>query len=207
MTNDQVEQSFINDTANHTMDIINDDGVNRRIVFSNNGSSVYQYVLHTWPGYLMISGDMGTYVFRRINDMFEFFDTGSANYKINPGYWSEKLEAINSHCGQDASIKTYNEDLFEEMIKDTTTDFIKESELSEDEISDLQASINEEILCYKDEEQRAMQAAYDYYNTELELNFYELPFGNCREYSYHFIWILYAIEDAIKQYKTSSIIK
>ena len=97
MTNDEIEQQFIEDTKEHTMDIINDDDINRRIIFSRKGSSAYQYILHTWPGYLMITGDMGTYVFRRIDDMFNFFSTGSPNYKIKPGYWSEKLEAINSN--------------------------------------------------------------------------------------------------------------
>ena len=201
MTNDEVQKRFDEDTAKHTMDIQLDDGLNRRIVFSNNGSSCYQYVIHTWPGYLMVTGDMGTYVFRRIEDMFEFFSTGSPNYRINTGYWSEKLEAIDSHCGADASIKEYKDENFRTMIKEVFDDWVDGWEIEKEEADEVWEEVQDDVLSYADDEQPAYQAAYNYGHDNL--NFYESSFGRCREYNYHFRWILYAIVDGIEQYKAN----
>jgi len=71
MENEQPKQDrFLNDIANHSMSIVRDDGVYRHLVFSNNGSSVFRFELITWPGYLAYTGDMGAFVFSRLNDMF-----------------------------------------------------------------------------------------------------------------------------------------
>ena len=208
MTNDEIEEIFINDTKDHSMEVIYDNGgTSRRIMFSDNGSSVYQYIIHTWPGYLMITGDMGTYVFRRINDMFDFFDTGSSNYKINTGYWAEKLEAINSNCGQDASIMEYKEELFEKMIGDETQQYIDDNELKIEDANKLWEAVTDDVLDYKEDEHSAIQSAYDFRDDDTECRFYELPLNRCRAYKFHYIWILYAIVDGIKQYKDSRIVK
>lgn len=52
----------------------------------------------TYPGHLVISGDIGTYVFARLNDMFEFFR--SDEMKINVGYYSEKLKSVSKFGGE-----------------------------------------------------------------------------------------------------------
>lgn len=69
------EQRFLNDVANHEMIIIRDDGVNRHVRFKRPNSSCMYFDLITWPGHLCYTGDMGSYVFRRLEDMFEFFRT------------------------------------------------------------------------------------------------------------------------------------
>lgn len=53
--------------------------------------------------YLCYTGDMGTYVFQRLTDMFEFFRTDREYKKRNGGklavnlsYWGEKLQATPS---------------------------------------------------------------------------------------------------------------
>jgi len=189
------------------MTVINDDeeNVQRHLMFSHNGSSCYRYDIHTWPGYLMVTGDMGTYVFRRIHDMFEFFDTGSPNYKINTGYWAEKLEAIDSHCGSDASIKEYLSDNFRTMIKEEFDQWVEGWEIEKEEADDVWEDIGYEILEHAEDEHQAYNAAYNYHHNNL--NFYDINFSGCREYNFHFRWILYAIVDGIKQYKDSKNVK
>ncbi len=66
-----------------------DQGIHRHLEFSHNGSSIFQFHITTWPKYLAISGDMGSFVFTRTEDMFQFF----RHDKINPSYWAEKCEA------------------------------------------------------------------------------------------------------------------
>lgn len=55
------------------------------------------YEIMTFPEYLVYTGDMGTYVFSRLTDMFEFFRNKDG--LVNPGYWAQKAEAIDKIDG------------------------------------------------------------------------------------------------------------
>jgi hypothetical protein len=202
MTNDEVEVFFKNDTKNHIMEIINDNGeLSRHIRFSNKGSNIHKYSLITWPGYLLITGDMGTYVFKRLTDMFDFFDTNLKSCKINPAYWAEKLEAINSNCGSDASITEHNSELFQSRIKETFDEWVVDNNINNEEKNDVWIDINESILSYTEDEYLAYNAVYEFDHNNL--NFYDMDFDGCKTYKYQYIWILYAIVAGIKQYKES----
>ena len=86
---------FLLDTAFHRLEIIRDDGLYRHLRMKQPGTSCYYFDIITWPGYLTVTGDMGTWTFSRIADMFDFF--GPWQDGINTGYWSEKLEAGAGH--------------------------------------------------------------------------------------------------------------
>lgn len=86
---ERVKRDFDKQVQNHQMQVLLDDGVHRHLYF-HDGSSIYHFMLVTWPGYLCICGDMGCFVFSRIVDMFDFFTPESG--RINPYYWSEKLQ-------------------------------------------------------------------------------------------------------------------
>ena len=60
------EERFLKDAAAHQMEVLRDDGVNRHLRFKNPESSAYWFEIITWPGTLCIDGDMGTFVFRRL---------------------------------------------------------------------------------------------------------------------------------------------
>ncbi len=70
------EARFLKDVANHEMQIIRDDGVQRHLRFKKPGTMCYHFDLITWGGHLCYTGDMGTYVFTRVHDMFDFFRMG-----------------------------------------------------------------------------------------------------------------------------------
>ncbi len=82
--------------AHHKMTIELDTGLHRSIRFAKPGTNLYAFRLTTWPGHLCISGDLETFVFARLPDMFEFFirseDPAATPLRINPGYWHEKLQ-------------------------------------------------------------------------------------------------------------------
>jgi hypothetical protein len=82
------EARFIKDTAEHEMTILHNDGLYRHLRFKKPGTRFYWFDLITWPGYLTIAGDMGTFTFERTEDMLTFF-RGAGD--INPQYWSEKI--------------------------------------------------------------------------------------------------------------------
>lgn len=80
--------SFQSDTKLHEMTCIKSDGVHRHYHFSNPKHSNYWFDIVTVPGYLFMTGDMGTWAFSRINDMIQFFNHDRIDY----GYWAEKLQ-------------------------------------------------------------------------------------------------------------------
>lgn len=83
---------FLKDVSDHKMEIALDSGTYRHLKFkqSNNSWNMH-YSLVTWPGYLCICGDMGTWTFARLPDMFDFFRS-PREMAINPSYWAEKLQ-------------------------------------------------------------------------------------------------------------------
>lgn len=87
---------FLKDVAKHEMQVLRDDGVYRHIRFKKPDTGCMHFDLITWPGRLCYTGDMGTFVFSRLPDMFEFFKTEQredGSFRIDRGYWAEKCDA------------------------------------------------------------------------------------------------------------------
>ncbi|WP_213573307.1 hypothetical protein [Rhodococcus sp. USK13] len=80
---------FEAEVTEHQMTVLHDEGLYRHIKFARPGSNMWRFDLVTWPGHLAISGDLQSYTFSRLPDMFEFFD----GRRINPSYWAEKVVA------------------------------------------------------------------------------------------------------------------
>ena len=79
------EQIFLRDISMHQMSVLRDDGVNRHIRFKTPGTNSMYFDIITWPGFLCYTGDMGTYVFRRLEDMFQFFRTDREHMTLRDG--------------------------------------------------------------------------------------------------------------------------
>ncbi len=122
---------FAKDTAHHEMTVLHEDGLYRHLRFKRPDRSEYWFELVTWPGALAISGDMGGYTFRRIEDMFAFFRQPRSDV-INPHYWSEKLDG-----GRD-SAKAYDEDLFKRRVAEELAE-------AEDDCPGVTAAWNEKV--------------------------------------------------------------
>lgn len=88
---EEVARTFARDTKDHKMTVLQDQGVYRHIRYGVPGSSFYAFWITTFPGHLVVTGDMGTWAFARLTDMFEFFR--SPDGRINTSYWRQKLEA------------------------------------------------------------------------------------------------------------------
>lgn len=72
-THSPTEADFLRDVAQHEMTILHDAGEFRHIQFKKPGSSSFSFTITTFPGYLVMTGDIGSWVFTRLRDMFEFF--------------------------------------------------------------------------------------------------------------------------------------
>lgn len=191
-------ERFANDTKDHKMKVLHDDGLYRHLVFKRPDSSFYWFEIITWPGNLLFGGDMGTFAFKRVEDMFTFF----SDREINPQYWQEKVHAEDVNGG----IQEYSETLFKKRVKEYLDDYIKDNDLSKKSAKDLREKIAFHMeLADTSTDYSAHDFLYNFAMHEDKENFefYESYEWNFKEYTFRFIWCCFAICWAISKYNES----
>jgi hypothetical protein len=193
------EDQFFRDIENHEMIVVRDDGLNRHIRFKRPGTYNMHFDLVTWPGYLCYTGDMGTYVFQRLDDMFAFFRTdrkhqrpGGTRLAVNRSYWGEKLEAVGKHDG-------YRE-FSSEKFRANVMDWIAQAGLVGKLGHGLRDELESEVLEHADDgPNAAFRAARDFKWAGKSVfdDFYEV---DCDEYTHRFRWCCYALAWGIEKY-------
>jgi hypothetical protein len=158
--------------------------------------------LITWPGYLCYTGDMGTYVFCRLNDMFEFFRTDREHMRledgetlaINPSYWGEKLQAIDRGDGY----RRYSHEKFIRIVNERVEQYIEDEELNDEQAQELRDAVESEVLDCDESEDVAHRAARDFEHEGFEFSdFWEY---DLKDYTFRFMWCCYAIAWGVKKY-------
>lgn len=212
MSHQPTEQSFLKDVSDHQMHVLMDNGVYRHIRFKRPDTGCYHFDLITYPGYLVYSGDMGCYVFSRMNDMFQFFRTDRKHLRdgetlgINLGYWSEKLQAVDGSRHQ-GSATEFSEKKFERCIMEYLIRWIRDyahltTKVQRRELWD--AVMNEVIGADGDGGgYRKQAAAYDFHypiNPTRSFKFVDIFEYDFTEYTHQFIWCCYALAWGIQQY-------
>ena len=187
------------------MTVVKDDGLYRHLKFSD-GSFNCAFDIITWPQYLTITGDCGTYTFTRVEDMFSFFrfgqrDKGVSDYelRINPGYWGEKLVSICRH----GEFKKFDSDEFERRVTEYFHGFFGDK--CDATKAECWIEIEGSVLSLSDNEHEAYDAVSDFsFDTPKGMNdFHFQDFfdgGGTEEYTLHYIWCLYAIAYGVQEY-------
>lgn len=214
------ENEFLRDVADHVMEVMRDDGVYRHIRFRKPGTMCMHFDLITWPGYLCYTGDMGTYVFTRLADMFEFFRTDreyaqrGRRLAINLSYWSEKLEAVNGSRRGGAAVE-FDPAKFRKVIQEYRLNWIRDEArnlLTKDERRDLWESVDSDVLGrIEDGEQLAYAAAHEFnwkpqrYPPWSGRSWYfdDLWEHNFNDYTRRFRWCCFALAWGIEIYDRS----
>lgn len=212
-----VKPRFDQDTKNHVMEVIRDDGVNRHIRFRKPGTMCSHFDLITWPGMLCYTGDMGTYVFERLEDMFEFFRTDGG--RINLSYWSEKLRAQNCAGRRSGnSVEEFSKERFTEIINEYLVRWIRdgkrEDRLNKEDRRSLWEAVQYDVLAHIDDGgDRALIAANDFNWISTNRVYDARRRGYCfediwehsyTEYTHHFVWCCFAIAWGIGVYDKST---
>mgnify|MGYP001078477012 CR=1 FL=1 len=218
MTAACTEDRFLRDVAQHQMTVIRDDGVSRHIRFKKPDSSDMFFDLITWPGHLCYTGDMGTYVFQRLTDMFEFFRTDRAYNQsrgrklgINLSYWTEKLIAVDGsrHGGKP---KAFDEDKFKRVINEYRVQWMRDAKesdsLDKEGRRELWEAVEHQVLGALEEGgDRAQYAAYDFHFGPTALSkcghgwqFEDLFERDFTEYTHSIVWCCYALAWGIEKY-------
>jgi len=167
-----VKAAFEADVKDHTMSVELDQGIHRSLLFSNRGSSIYHFRLTTWQKHLAITGDMGDFVFCRLEDMFEFFRGKS----IQDTYWAEKCVA--------GVYEEFNADHWTELLEN----LLEQETITTETHDELLFSPHETFAdaCSSLEEYDVSDAG------EYAQNMYS--------HTHHFLWCLRAITWGIAQY-------
>lgn len=183
-------EHFASFTTEHRMTVLLDlapEQPYRHVRFAQPGTSIYSWSLVTWPGHLSITGDLESYTFRRLYDMFDFF-TGS----VNPSYWGEKLVAGTAETN-------YSDEQFVETVNEHISWF--EGDLDPDDYARLKQHAADELTSdpphhYEEAYERLVE--FDFDGRTWFSDVYEFHLGG---YDYHFLIALNAIRYGIQQYR------
>lgn len=185
-----MKEQFLKDVENHKLYVLRDDGLYRHLRFKDPRTICQYFDVVTWPGYLAYSGDMGCFVFNRIEDMLCFFRNEKEDWGINEGYWAEKLEAVDSRGGY----KEFSWDLFVENLMEYC------------ETDEQKAWMNEELRSAEEDEYGAIEF-YRNFDNDNEAGVDLSDFWECRhdEPTFRFLWCCHALVWGIQQYDKSKL--
>lgn len=182
----QTREQFLADVRNHQLKVFLNTGEHLHLQFANPATSNQWFEILAWPGALAMSGDMGSWLFRRERDMVRFFRTTTG--EINPRYWHEKLEAVDRHGAQEFDADVFRADalaLLDNFGLDEK-EMATERELLEDHLRayDFQAELQESLVGWR--------------TNKVSFEAEDLPSGLV--WKHRFLWACHAIVWAIEMY-------
>ncbi|KQW88187.1 hypothetical protein ASC84_12485 [Acinetobacter sp. Root1280] len=180
-------ERFSKDTKNHELTINLDHGLFRDLTIKRPNTSSYYYNITTRPGLLMISGDMGCYVFERLSDMFKFF-RGQPD-EINPCYWSEKIEA--------GEFKRYSPEKARDALNQEFENWKECTDFDEEQIAEEKEYLDQ---IDTDDEFEFVDAIRNWVPNKDGVQLDDFWEYSTNDYTFHYIWCCYAIVHAIKLY-------
>lgn len=174
---------------NMTMHIELDQDLHRHLTFRQPETSTFWYDIVTIPGELIFTGDVGAYVFRREENMLNFF--GDATWNSNPEfrYWAEKV----IQTGYTDITRRYSEELFKRAMEEHL------EEGSEEIHAAFNMHIKDYDTCYEEGARECLEE-FEHHGYRLT-DIFEFDF---RDYTPHFIWACHAILHATNTYRQHS---
>lgn len=170
---ERVKQDVARDTANFQTTLLHGRGLYRHWRCGQPGRSHKSFHIITWPGSLCYTGDMGTYLFERTEDMLELF----RRRPLDIHYFAKKCTAKGD------AICEFRDEVMEEEF---------EAILATAEDEETKKEYEEKITAIRDEYETYDNPA-DAFRAMYESDLWdELP--RCRAYSYIFLWAMFAIE-------------
>lgn len=193
-----VGEHFKRNVANHEMEILLDDGLHRHLLFKKPDTTDQHFRIVTWPGYLTICGDMGTFTFWRSVDMFRFF-LGSGG-GISPSYWQEKLQSGAGSEGARVIAEEWDADAFKQNVLERWKDWLYQETLPDtDTTEEVKEYLRDKVLNCCDEYE-AIAAIREFDCDEAPSMMDDFFESSDTRYRYHYLWCCYAILWGIQQY-------
>ena len=193
----EILERFKCDVAQHEVKILMDNDCYRHIRCSRPESGNYSFSIATFPGHLVIAGDMGSWTFSRVQDMFKFFRGSSHELGINPSYWAEKLVAVNKQNGP----RVFDEDAAREWLVKSIEEKIgpEDNDGGEDDKEDAIAEADG-ILEDCDSEDCFFLKIRDFSSGGITFEYEDFDGCDVMAWSGNYLWCLFAIVWAIGKY-------
>jgi hypothetical protein len=191
-------EQFLLDVADHKMTVVHEAGLHRHLHFGAPGTSDMHFQIVTFPGHLVYVGDMGSYTFQRLEDMFAFFRTKPAHKEsphINLGYWAEKLEAVDRH----GSYEEWEPEEFKRYVIRDFRDHCRDNDVDHETRREIWQELKDDVFSTVDEGEHACREAARNFSLA-GFEFYDSWEWDCTEYTLRFVWACYAIAWAVMQY-------
>ena len=208
MTDDMAAR-FARDTANHQMTVRRDDGLYRHLSFANPEHSwAYWFDLVTVPGALIFYGDGDSFVFRRLEDMFEFFRSSACGGQPNIGYWAEKLTSGTR------GVMVYQEDLLQRCVDEAVAEAVKDNPKLAGLPDAVREYVTAEMVGNQGYDWKLVDDfafwidpddKYAHPYKEPDFRFYNPAEWTIRDYHWWFLWACHAIVWGIAQYDSASV--
>lgn len=138
----QIASLASNAFVNHSIQTIHEDGIFRHYKCSTNGSLIFHFNVTTFPGRLVVTGDIGDLIAERCEDMFQW--TPGALGSID--YFEEKIVAPRINRSWDA---------------DVTRAWIEEARVDFDDDDGISEKLDAVARCIDDGEQFVNQEIYE----------------------------------------------
>lgn len=217
-----MEAEFFEQVKDHKVTVSMENGIYRHVTLRKPGTSHMHFNLITFPGYLCYTGDMGTFVFQRLDDMFEFFREKSDHHLVelglklytNHSYWSEKLCASDCSGRNEGKSTEFDPVRFKARIIEDLREWIKDSReegtLDKEERRELWEAVHDQVIDKVDDYgENAQTLAYEFswspfqkFGQDARESFYfqDLFESNFQQYTHSFKWACLAIAWGIQQY-------
>jgi hypothetical protein len=180
-------ERFPNDIARHELTVLHDSGLYRHLRFARPGTVSMSFSIVTWPGRLCFCGDMGTFVFERLEDMLTFF----RHPEPNLGYWAEKCVA------QDRSgVKRHDADMFRERASEILRDALEDA--PDEKRAAITEAFEERVLYHADDEHSALQAFNEFEEQGFSIS--DAWEHNFQDWTFHYAWCCHALVWAVARY-------
>jgi hypothetical protein len=185
-------EQFLKDVAKHEMRVELDAPEHRHVRFQEPKNSNHWFEIVTWPGSLCLRGDMGTWTFSRVTDMFTFFR--NKELRINESYWAEKLQ--NGVHGGSGECREFSAGLFKEQVLSRLDGW----DLSPEDLAEVQETLDAEVFTDESGEFGMSEHYRKLYEFDCKGVSFDCEMPEGKHYTYHFVWCLYAIVWGIQQY-------
>jgi hypothetical protein len=190
-TQSKAQRKFLKDVSVHVMEAKLDQGLYRHLRFQQPGSWVYGFDLVTWPGHLCFRGDVGSYLFSRVEDMLDFFRIRESE---DPpfGYWAEKCLAQDSN----SAIREWSADRFELNVRE----YLRSSEASKE----VRAAVRDDVLPMAGwGEHEAMASVWSFRHAGFAFD--DFSAEGCKDYTNQYLWSCYAIAWGVRVYDSAAV--
>lgn len=212
-------QYFQSTVTDHQLTVNVDAGLHRHLSFRKaDGDPEQHFDIITYPHHLLISGDMGSFLFSRNKDMFNFFEGTEETFKGDSwfSYGHAKMNLISDSCQFPSEF--FDEDIIREYVTKTSALYIDDIQKHWDALSrsnqesfsgvdDFKEKFEDEIEVFLDRtfEENEWKTDLACFNSDVitDFSFNDHDLYELKPYSLssHFYWCVNAIVWAISQYR------